>query len=453
MMDAKLRKPSLLDVPKKGNPFENDKLGDRRRIAESLTRILSNVQQPFVITLEAPWGWGKSTFLRMWKQFLEEKQFNVVHLNAWETDYVEDPTIPILSDLTTFIEMKDQNAAAKLRRIGKRFINGTIVVSGFAKLVPGLKGIQEIIAGILQDRLKKIEEDKKELRIFKETLGLALKSISSKEQPLVVLVDELDRCRPTYAVLFLEKLKHLFSVQGVVFLLAIDADQLTDTVKLIYGMPDKAAAQNYLRRFVDYRFRLPAPSAEEFCGFLVESFGIGELLESFGLEGEKDKLISNSSNLFSMVGFGLREQEQCFTEIALALLSLEPLSSDDLMLVPLLATIKNDNYPLYRKLYSGQSIDEDFDQWIERNGNREFSVPIRRKLNAIKNRFSRTQEQFQDYYQNLRYSANDYRNPQEVSALLDDLKPYIRSSVNPIVRVVDTLELIFELRATSEKKI
>lgn len=448
-MNRLLRKPNLLDVPEKGDPFENDKLGGRKQVAESLTQILSNVQQPFTITLEAPWGWGKSTFLRMWKRFLEKEGFSVVLLNAWETDYTEDPTIPILSDLTAFIDTKDKNTAADLRKLGKRFISGTIEVSRLAKLIPVLGDVQKTVAEILQDRLDKIEDDKKELRNFKKSLSSAVKQISGSEKPLVVLVDELDRCRPTYAVLFLEKLKHLFNVPGIAFVLAIDAGQLTDTVKLIYGMPDKTLAQNYLRRFIDFRFRLPDPSIREFCNFLVESYGIGEQFNKPNLESEKERFIDVIVNLFSMVGFGLREQEQCFTEISLALLLLGPINTDDLVLVPILCVLKNDNYALYRRICLNEEWGRDFNDWIEKARDPNFYGPLQVMFRALYSRFVGDERVHATEIENLRLRLTGGHSLADIR-LWDEFRKYQNYRFNPLNRVTRVLELVLEIKAPFE---
>ena len=64
-----LQKNSELTIPL-NNPFQNDQL-DRNKIADNLTLLVQSTTQPFVISIQAPWGWGKSTFIKMWKAQLE----------------------------------------------------------------------------------------------------------------------------------------------------------------------------------------------------------------------------------------------------------------------------------------------------------------------------------------------------------------------------------------------
>ena len=73
-----------------------------------------------------------------------------------------------------------------------------------------------------------------------------------------VFVDELDRCRPSYSVELLERIKHVFSVKGAVFILAVDRDQLLSSISGVYG--SNIDAPRYIRKFIDWNFSLPNPS-------------------------------------------------------------------------------------------------------------------------------------------------------------------------------------------------
>ena len=73
----------------------------------------------------------------------------------------------------------------------------------------------------------------------------------------MVMINELDRCRPSYAVELLEVAKHLFSADRIVFVLAVNCDQLAHSVTALYG--NDFDAEGYLRRFFDVDFQLPEP--------------------------------------------------------------------------------------------------------------------------------------------------------------------------------------------------
>ena len=94
---------------------------------------------------------------------------------------------------------------------------------------------------------------------------------SHGQHPLVVVIDELDRCRPSYAVELLKAAKHLFAVDGVVFVLALNRSELSHSIGALYG--GKFDATGYLRRFIDVDFRLPDPDRAAFIDRRWTQFG------------------------------------------------------------------------------------------------------------------------------------------------------------------------------------
>ena len=105
-------------------------------------------------------------------------------------------------------------------------------------------------------------EAKQAITEFRQTLGDVADALSEDHngRPLVVVVDELDRCRPSYAIELLETAKHPFAVDRVVFVLAVNRAQLAESVRALYGAGFNS--EGYLRRFFDLDFRLPEPNRE-----------------------------------------------------------------------------------------------------------------------------------------------------------------------------------------------
>lgn len=106
MENQKVRvQPSDLCIPEEA-PFGFDRLG-RKKSAEVLTRIVSRIKGPCVLALDAPWGYGKTTFLKMWEAWLrqEAQGFPVVAcFNAWEADFTHHPFRALSSELTKKLE-------------------------------------------------------------------------------------------------------------------------------------------------------------------------------------------------------------------------------------------------------------------------------------------------------------------------------------------------------------
>ena len=82
------------------------------------------------------------------------------------------------------------------------------------------------------------------------------------QRPLVFFIDELDRCRPSFAIELLERVKHLFDVKNIVFVLSIDKKQLEAITAAVYG--ERIDALEYLRRFIDLDFYLPLPHTKDY---------------------------------------------------------------------------------------------------------------------------------------------------------------------------------------------
>ena len=121
-----------------------------------------------------------------------------------------------------------------------------------------------------------------------ENFGVRLKESAraAEEQgakaPLFVLIDELDRCRPTYAIALLERVKHLFEVDGVVFLIATDTKQLVHSINAVYGA--EFDARRYLDRFFEQTYRMSEPSVAALVEQFVEQGALA--VEQFAVPGD-----------------------------------------------------------------------------------------------------------------------------------------------------------------------
>ena len=97
-----LKKLPELEIVK-SNPFINDKLA-RFECAENLTNLIQATSEPFVLSINSPWGNGKTTFIKMWAQYLTNRGHPCVYFNAWENDFSDDPLISFISEIEHYIE-------------------------------------------------------------------------------------------------------------------------------------------------------------------------------------------------------------------------------------------------------------------------------------------------------------------------------------------------------------
>lgn len=237
---------SLIDIPI-DEPFKNDALGRKTQI-EALTRFVGNVEGPCVLAVDGAWGSGKTVFLRMWAQVLrgdEAVGFDVVKFNAWDTDFSEDPLMALYAAMESSLK-RGRDYKSVLEVVGR-------AVSTMASACLPVPDVVEVVESSLNAARSSTAERLRRFRDAQEAIGdvkKSLEEVAGSGRRLVVCVDELDRCRPDYAIRFLEATKHIFDAEGVIFVLAVNMSELANSVRALYG--GGFDAPKYLRRFVDH---------------------------------------------------------------------------------------------------------------------------------------------------------------------------------------------------------
>jgi hypothetical protein len=316
----------------KDNPFKNCRLG-REMYARTLTHIIGNYKTGFVMAINNEWGTGKTTFMKMWQEYLKNENFNTLYFNAWENDFELNPLTAIISELKAISGETDTKKAFKeltkkgaviakniipelLKALAKNYIGGDII--------PDLiKNSSEAGVDIFEKEIENYDKKKKGLIDFKRSLQSFI-AATENEKPLVFIIDELDRCRPNYSVELLEQIKHLFSVPGIVFVLSIDKIQLGYAIKGFYGN-DKINSDEYLRRFIDVEYSLPTPNIKDFCVYLFEYFQFDSFFKDKTrvmyqeYSGDGSALITAATLFFKKENLSLRQQEKVFAHARIAL--------------------------------------------------------------------------------------------------------------------------------------
>ena len=265
----RMRVPDF-EVPE-GDIFGNDRL-DRRRQIKNLTHNLLNMQGPCVVAIDAPWGAGKTAFLKMWAHYLRDKGFGVAEVNAWDTDDCDDPLIALHTELETAFEyLRDGSGKKKALAVSAALARLSVSKMPYVRTaVEAVKVTQEAWAEDVQTVAQERSVAYKAHRQAREEFKRALKDAAAGlPHPLVVCVDELDRCRPDYAIRFLEAVKHLFDVEGVVFVLGVNLPELAHSVRVVYGSGFNA--EHYLQRFIDWHIPLESQPTREQHAALVDS--------------------------------------------------------------------------------------------------------------------------------------------------------------------------------------
>ena len=174
---------------------------------------------------------------------------------------------------------------------------------------------------------------------------------ASSHKPVVVFIDELDRCRPSYAVELLETAKHIFSVEHMVFVLAVNRSELAHSVRALYGEGFGAGA--YLRRFFDVDFRLPPPDRQQFIDGLLDSVGVPDFfcqLPRMPHPGLFQDSVEALREFFSQPVFTLRDVGQAVHRFGLVLSSLSLDEFDLIRALTVLIIVESLDPILYRRL-------------------------------------------------------------------------------------------------------
>ncbi|MEM9219617.1 MAG: P-loop NTPase fold protein [Cyanobacteria bacterium P01_F01_bin.150] len=332
-----------LEVPV-NDPFQNDAL-NRKVLEPPLTQFVTQASGPLVLALDGSWGSGKTTFLKMWQVKLNETGHACLYLNAWKTDFAQEPLIAVVGELSSSIErfapegQKGEILRKRMRKAQKiaESIAKRSIPVGVKLATLGILDTQDLTERIISDftseiaaeRIKDYENGKSEIEEFRNSLTSLAEEVSKLRSDIspkvVVIIDELDRCRPIYAVQLLERIKHLFDVPGVAFILGIDRSQLSHSIKALYGTDFDS--QGYLRRFIDLDYRLPEPEIGDYCTYLFECFGINELMakrETQYKQHELETLRSFLGGFMSAANMSLREQEQTVARLRVVLQTIPP---------------------------------------------------------------------------------------------------------------------------------
>ncbi|EGT4022577.1 hypothetical protein MWV32_003444 [Clostridioides difficile] len=248
-----------------GNPFGDDNLFRKIEI-KNLTNLFEVVDNQMVLAINSPWGTGKTTFLRIWESFLKsndelKSKYEVIYFNAWENDDCLDPLVSIMGEMKESIEEVNKTNWDNIKEKGKKLVKKlTPVVIKVA--TAGLVSPNDVhlddkvkdsiidVSGNLFDVDEYVEqkeirkEFEKELKEYQEKLG----------KTVIFFIDELDRCRPTFAIETLERVKHLFNLENFIFVLGIDKESLSNSIKVIYG--NGTDINGYLARFIDVEYNL-----------------------------------------------------------------------------------------------------------------------------------------------------------------------------------------------------
>lgn len=351
------------------DPFKHDSL-QRKDVVEFVSNLIKQLEGPFVLALDSPWGTGKTTVVNMLRAVLKKDSYTTVYFNAWKEDYVSDPLIPMVAAIDD-IKIAQDGADGVFQQ---RMATVKKVVSTVAKrgLVAGIKvgtmgvldldKVQEDVLSnesgkAAEDLIESFKKEKRSLERFREALEDAVQAIGEGEpqRPLVFFIDELDRCRPSFSIELLERVKHLFDVKNIIFVLSIDKKQLEAITAAVYGA--RIDAPEYLRRFIDIELSLPMPHTKSYSEELIKRFGFDSFFSArqgnSALAYDYAHFVEAFTLLAASFGLSLRARERCLTRLAMALIQTADNQYLDPMLLATLIVLRVNRKDIFGRLTSG----------------------------------------------------------------------------------------------------
>lgn len=259
-------------MDEKTGVWDDDFMG-RKPSSEFLTRYILANDHVKVLNVNSPWGAGKTFFLNRWKADLS-KEHVCIMFNAWETDYSAEP---LLALITCIEQQTKDNLDVTATEAGQRTVNlgadilrkaAPLIAKGLVKKFIGVEldellgkdggdnladSTKDLVSSLIDDQSKTAKHVGEFKAAVVERLGSAAEN-NGLIAPAFIFIDELDRCRPTYAIELLERIKHFFELDDCRFVIASDSTQLAHSIRAVYGQG--FSSERYLNRFFDAEFNL-----------------------------------------------------------------------------------------------------------------------------------------------------------------------------------------------------
>ena len=324
---------------------------NRKPIAENIIRLLTSPIDLSPMVIDGGWGMGKTEFCQKLIRLMQQQHpdYQPVYIDAFRSDHSGEPLLALLAEIIkacTPEDTGDQPSEQRkniTRKVAKAagFVMKTVAKAAVGHVLKQntddlAEGLQQIINdGQDADSLAETVTDaaatiashtidatveallKEQIEAEKnlETLKACLKELAA-DKPIILFIDELDRCRPDYAVDMLEVIKHVFDVENVKVVLVTNTKQLRAAINHRYGA--EVDAQKYLDKFLKYSFALPdkvvarieeerALVSIEYFKQLIQNSRIADELK--GLT-EQQIILNFISDMIERNGLSLRETER-----------------------------------------------------------------------------------------------------------------------------------------------
>ena len=398
----KLAPPPLAIGPDDG--FDNTDFFEYKEFGKRLANVVGAFDSATVIVLDGSWGSGKTTFTQQWAGLLRRRGHAVVQFDAFAHDYQDNAFVALAGEVCALSQHEDTEGLEKFKTpflkavaavtkthldryspagLGRRFLRAAAAVT---KILPSLatrtvvdlvtqgalpsavisklaEAIESANTSQIEKHIAKAHEGARTVDEFRKRLStlaieLVKRSPSAKTKPseetirkLVFVIDELDRCRPTFALSLLERVKHLFSVDGICFVLVVHLPELAKMVEKEYGV---TSGQRYLEKFYSLRVTLPVVREH----YMNHVRYLSYLIKNMNVRMDDAETLVNLAKalpaLTGTYGLSLRTFEHVMRNVALICLAPNRLHYRFLPLIAGLCVMRVVDQELYEKARTGR---------------------------------------------------------------------------------------------------
>lgn len=321
--------------------YDEDELERKEFVDKLHNYVKTNSENGDTILLSGKYGSGKSTVLKYFIETIEERNntsdkekiFEIVNYNAWENNFFENPLIPIVCKIQKIYDEKYKayTVTSELYKKANNIFEDSLI--HLAKSV-------HIDLSSLKDNEDIFSQYNNYFKAIKE-FHLNLIELA-KEKPLIILVDELDRCLPKYQIKVLETLYNLFDVNNipnVTVIIAIDKEQLEETIRREFG--NQKNIYGYLSKFISKEFLLPSNIKLKYISLhlCTEISDYSESIYKMCLE------------MFNAVNYSFRDIEKVINEANIVYNQIEKYNWYDTLFIVFFIIVRNENCKIFKKYF------------------------------------------------------------------------------------------------------
>lgn len=400
---------------------------DRNQNIYQLLKLLNYQEESWSIAINGDWGSGKTFFVKQCKYILDrlneydpeltesinletiwpnnkleeirQKPYRTLYYDAWEHDNDLDPIQSVLKCILSADWMSNvKDVAKKVATVG-------------------LSILQAVTPVDTKDLKNFLNDSSKSLDLLKKQFNQVLGQLVPDKGRLVIFIDELDRCKPTYAVKLLERIKHYFTNENITFIFSVDLGQLKNTVQNYYG--DQFDGYSYLDRFFDLVINLPEPNMETYLNNTGDILVLNEIFKT-----EDNYPNHFCKYLIKQFSFSLRQINHFYLKTNSAAYNLiENITKGSFLgsrqngdffvysfILPLMCALNQADISEYTKFIKGQAS--------------------KSTLNILA-----TNSEFKRYYKDIIYSSKEQKNVEDFvntlyNAIFNDTEEYDRLEIS-----------------------